>query len=172
MLLYFFPKSVWPQVLAWFIGYMHFRAERPNDTLLSCTWSYTCESKSSLGFWAVVAENLHCYVDMSLAEKSLDWLGNLFKKLCFFGYSLDLSILTICHVVSHHTTWHTKDELENSVIIATSKTVIISLVLSPSCCFTLLTYTAFPICFVVLVSTCSSWQQVCWTPPCSASFNF
>lgn len=48
-----------------------------------------------------------------------------------------------CYVTSR------KDDLENSVLIATSKTVIISLELSPSCCFTLLTHTALHIHIVV-----------------------
>lgn len=49
-----------------------------------------------------------------------------------------------------------KDELENGVLSATSKTAIISLVLSPSYCFSILTHTALHIHVVVrLESRCA-----------------
>lgn len=71
-------------------------------TLLPCNWSYTCKPRSSLGFSAVVSGNLPCYINMNLAEKSLDLLGNLYKMLSFSGQPLDLSIppllLMLCYI--------------------------------------------------------------------------
>lgn len=97
----FFPKSIWPQGLPRYMITCS-SMQKALKTLLPCNWSYTCKPRSSLVFWAVVSGNLPCYINMNLAEKSLDLLGNLFKMLSFSGQPLDLSIppllLMLCYI--------------------------------------------------------------------------
>lgn len=81
-------------------AHLQFNAESLKDASLPCNWSYTSKPKSSLGFWAVASGNPPCYVDMGLAEKSLDLLGILFKMLCFSHSLLTwvyLLLLTLCY---------------------------------------------------------------------------
>jgi len=51
-----------------------------------------------------------------------------------------------------------EDELGNSVLVVTSTTVIISLFLSPCCCYILLKHTAFYIHIVFRVNAYSRWK--------------
>lgn len=141
-------------------AYLQFNAESLKDTLLPCNWSYTCKPKSSLGFWAVVSRNLLCYVDMGLAEISLDLLGNLSKMLCCSGQPLDLSVPITSHVVLCQ---------ERMSLRTVSYLLLPKLWLSASCCccFILLTHAALYIHIVFLINAYSSWK-----PDLKASFNF